>query len=47
MCRNSAISGENNRFEPELALFTRDSDMDVRRLIWFVGIEVKTVGPNA
>jgi hypothetical protein len=47
MGRNSTVSGEGNRFEPKFTPFTRNSNMDVGRLIWFVRIEVKTVRTDA
>jgi hypothetical protein len=45
--RNSPVPCEGNRIEPELTLFSRHAYMDMRRLVGFIGIEVKTVRTNA
>jgi len=45
MRRNPAVPSQRDVLEPKLALLTRSADVHMRRLIRFIGIEVKTVRP--
>lgn len=43
---DSSVPGKSDRFEPELAFRVRRGDMDVRGLIAFIGVEVKSEAAN-
>jgi hypothetical protein len=43
---DSSIPGKSDRFQPELAFRVGCGDMDVRGLIAFIGVEVKSEAAN-
>lgn len=47
MCPESDITGQRYRIEPELCAKSVSVDMDVRRLVRLMAVEIEPVWPNS